>query len=75
MDIGEMLLKTGWVRSKSEGRRAVKQGAIKINNIVINDPFADVKIKNNICVVTEKGSLNLITPLPPIHGLPEMEID
>lgn len=53
MDIAEMLVASGFVKTKSEGRRAVEQGSIKLNDIKITDPFARVAVVNGELFILE----------------------
>ena len=55
MDIAHILLKTNLVKTKSEARRAVQGNAIKIDGILIQDPFAQVWIDdNNVLMIAER---------------------
>ena len=44
MDIADMLVAAGFAKSKTEARRLVKDGAIKIQDIKVTDPFARVAV-------------------------------
>lgn len=49
LDIGEILVLNGFVKSKNELRRLVSQGGIKINNDKV-DNLSDVKIENELII-------------------------
>ncbi len=48
-NIGEILVKNGFVKSKNELRRLISQGGIKINNNKIDD-LTDIKIENHLII-------------------------
>ncbi|MFH1392150.1 MAG: tyrosine--tRNA ligase [bacterium] len=50
-----LLVKTKLASSKSEAKRLIKQGAVKIDNQVLKDPNQKIKIKNNLII--QKGKL------------------
>lgn len=43
-DIAEMLVAAGFAKTKSEARRAVEQGGVRLNHIKVTDPFARVAV-------------------------------
>lgn len=43
----DLLMKTNSVSSKSEAKRLINQGAVKINDVKINDPFQLLEIKGD----------------------------
>lgn len=53
MDIADMLIAAGMVQSKSAGRRAVTDGAIKLNGIRITDPFARIAVVDGEMFILE----------------------
>lgn len=53
MDIADVLVASGFVKTKSEARRAVAQGSIKLNDIKIIDPFARVAVVGNEMFILE----------------------
>jgi tyrosyl-tRNA synthetase len=53
VDIADMLVAAGFVKTKSEGRRAVEAGGIKIGNTKITDPFARVAVVANEVFILE----------------------
>jgi tyrosyl-tRNA synthetase len=50
-DILTVLIESGCINSRSEGKRVVLQNGVKINKESINDPLAKVKIGD----VVQKG--------------------
>ena len=53
INILDLLVKTGLVPSKSEGRRNVQQGGISVNDEKITDPNALIQIETE--VIIKKG--------------------
>lgn len=53
MDIAEMLVAAGFAKTKSEARRAVEQGGVRLNDIKITDPFARVAVVGNEVFILE----------------------
>lgn len=53
MDIAEMLVAAGFTKTKSEARRAVEQGGVRLNDIKITDPFARVAVVGNEVFILE----------------------
>lgn len=53
MDIADVLVASGFVKTKSEARRAVTQGSIKLNDIKVTDPFARVAVVGNEMFILE----------------------
>jgi ribosomal protein S4 len=53
MNIAEMLIAAGFAKSKSDARRHVKQGAIRLNDIIVTDPFARVAVVNGEMFILE----------------------
>jgi len=54
MDIAELCVLAGLTKSKSEARKAIKNGAIRIQDMKVQDPFARVvhdSEKNRIIIV------------------------
>jgi len=50
-DVAALILAFGWVKSKSEARRLIKQGAVLIGRARLRDPFA------RLCVTQERIGL------------------
>jgi tyrosyl-tRNA synthetase len=40
VDIADLCVRVGFANTKGEARRLIKQGGIRINDIVVPDPFA-----------------------------------
>ena len=53
MDIADMLVAAGFAKSKTEARRLVKDGAIKIQDIKVTDPFARVAVVGDEVFILE----------------------
>jgi uncharacterized protein (DUF1786 family) len=53
MDIADIGVQVGFGKTKSEIRRHIKAGAIRICDIVVKDPFARLAIKDNKWVLVE----------------------
>ena len=54
MDIADVLVHVGFAKTKSEGRRFIKEGAIRLGKHKITDPFARVVMQGNQIGVLEK---------------------
>lgn len=54
----ELLVKTGLAVSKSEARRVIQQGGVKLNDNVISDPDAALELKKGY--VIQRGKRNFV---------------
>ena len=52
-DIAEMLVAADMAQSRTAARRLVTDGAIRLNGIIIKDPFARVAVLNGEMFVLE----------------------
>ena len=57
VSVAALLVKTKLCKTKSEARRMIKQGAIKLSDIKISDPFARVVMNGNTVNILEFCSL------------------
>lgn len=57
MEIAELCVRAGFTKSKSEARKLIKNGGIKIQDMKVTDPFARVvrDTENNQIILVEKG--------------------
>ena len=53
MDVAELFLRSGLVKSKSDARRQIEQRSLKIDNALIFDPFARVVLDNDTFIILE----------------------
>ena len=53
MDVAELFVRSGLVKSKTEARRQIKNGGIRVQDIKINDPYARVAVHENILIIVE----------------------
>jgi tyrosyl-tRNA synthetase len=54
VDIAELLVTVGFAKTKSEARRHIKGGAIRIQNNKVHDPFARLALSGNVVIVIEE---------------------
>lgn len=54
VDVAELLVKVGFCKTKSEARRHIEGGAIKLHNTKVTDPFAQLGIVDNKWVLVER---------------------
>ncbi len=54
MDVAALFVRSGLVNSKSEARRQIKNGGIKVQDIKINDPHARVALYENKLFIVER---------------------
>ena len=54
MDVAELFVRAGLVNSKSEARRQIKNGGIKVQDIKINDPHARVALYETKLFIVER---------------------
>ena len=53
MDVAELFVRSGLVKSKTEARRQIKNGGIRVQDIRINDPYARVAVHENKLIIVE----------------------
>ena len=53
MDIAELFILAGLVKSKSEARNQIKNGGIRVHDIKIKDPYARVVVHENKLFIVE----------------------
>lgn len=53
MDVAELFMRSGLVNSKSEARRQIKNGGIRVQDIKINDPYARVAMHDGKIFIVE----------------------
>ena len=53
MDVAELFVRSGLVKSKSKARRQIKNGGIRIQDIKINDPYARIAVHDNKIFIVE----------------------
>ena len=53
MDVAELFIRSGLVNSKTEARRQIKNGGIRVQDIRINDPHARVAVHKNKLIIIE----------------------
>ena len=52
MDVAELFVRSNLVKSKSEARKQIKNGGIRVQDVKINDPYARIAVhKNKIFIV------------------------
>ena len=54
IDVAELFVRSGLVKSKTEARKQIKNGGLKVQDIKINDPFARISIHENKIYIVEK---------------------
>lgn len=54
VDLAEVMVRSNLANTKSEARRHIKQGAVRLNDQVVKDPFARLAMKDNQIVVFER---------------------
>ena len=58
MDVAELFVRSGLVKSKSEARRQIKNGGIRVQDIKIDDPYARIAFHDNKLFIAEKNANN-----------------
>ena len=53
MDVAELFVRSGLVMSRSEARRQIKNGGIRVQDIKINDPYARIAVHQNNLIILE----------------------
>ena len=54
MDVAELFVRAGLVKSKTEARKQIKNGGIRVADIKINDPYAQIAFHENKFYIVEK---------------------
>ncbi len=54
MDVAELFVRSGLVNSKTEARRQIKNGGLRVQDIKINDPYARIAVYENKLFITEE---------------------
>lgn len=54
VDLAEVLVKSGLATTKTNARHQIKQGAVRLNDQVVRDPFARLALKDNQMLVLER---------------------
>ena len=54
MDVAELFVRSGLVKSKTEARKQIKNGGIRVADIKINDPYARIAFHENKFYIVEK---------------------
>ena len=55
MDVAELFVRSNLVKSKTEARKHIKNGGIRVQDIKINDPFARIAVHENKFYIIESG--------------------
>ena len=53
MDVAELFVRSSLVKSKTEARKQIKNGGIRVQDIRINDPYARVAVHENKLIIVE----------------------
>jgi tyrosyl-tRNA synthetase len=53
MDVAELFVRSGLVKSKSEARRQINNGGIRVQDIKINDPYARIAVHDSKLFIVE----------------------
>ena len=58
MDVGELFVRAGLVKSKNEARNQIRNGGLRIQNRKITDPFARIVLNRdtNELIIIERTS-------------------
>lgn len=54
IEVVDFLVQANWVKSKNEARRNIKQGAVKLNDMKVTDPFARCVLNDGTLFVVER---------------------
>jgi len=57
IDVAELFVRSGLVKSKTEARKQIKNGGLRVQDIKINDPFARIGVHENKIYIVEKKLL------------------
>ena len=53
MDVAELFVRSSLVKSKTEARKQIKNGGIRVQDIKINDPYARIAVRENKIFIVE----------------------
>ena len=53
MDVAELFVRSNLVKTKSEARRKIKNGGIRVQDIKINDPYARIAVYDSEIFIVE----------------------
>ncbi len=53
MDVAELFVLSDLVKTKSEARRQIKNGGLRVEDIKINDPYARIALRENKLFIVE----------------------
>ena len=54
VDLAEVIVSSNMAQTKSEARRHIKSGSIKINDKIVTDPFARLMLRDNAFLIIQK---------------------
>lgn len=57
VDLAEQIVKADFAKTKSEARRLIKQGGIRIDDRIVKDPFARLAADNNGWILIEHAGV------------------
>ena len=57
VDLSEQCVRVGFAKTKSEARRLIKQGGIRIDDRVVKDPFARLAADDNDWILIEHAGV------------------
>lgn len=61
-EVAELCVDVGWCKSKTEARKAIKNGAIKLGDFKVSDPFAKLFIdEGRMCIAEHMKSLDTLS--------------
>ena len=55
MDVAELFVRSDLVKSKTEARKQIKNGGIRVQDIKIKDPYARIVVHENKFYIVERG--------------------
>ena len=55
MDVAELFVRSNLGKCKTEARKHIKNGGIRVQDIKINDPFARIAVHENKLYIVESG--------------------
>ena len=53
MDVAELIVRSNLVNTKTEARRHIKNGGIRVQDIKINDPYARIAVCDGKLFIVE----------------------
>ena len=53
MDVAELFVRSNLVKSKTEARKQIKNGGIRVQDIKINDPYARIAVYDSKLFIVE----------------------